>query len=243
MRGFLAFFLLIGSGLNAAKIAVATIVVGEKYRQAVYPGIVNKRAYCKEHGYDFIEMTELIDRTRHPSWNKIKLLEDVLPKYDWVLWTDADSLIMNPSIRIEEIVDHRYALVICEQIDGMLNAGQFLIRNSPESLKLLHEVYQPELSNSIFWEQGAIIQVLAKNPELNRSVKRLHQRAMNSIWAKHWNYGPLKADYHKGDFILHFMGTNSLEQLTAYMTGWFEYLLQHESELRCSRPECLHRAP
>ncbi|GBG63411.1 hypothetical protein CBR_g38033 [Chara braunii] len=64
----------------------------------------NKEKYVKKHGYDFIDASDLVDRHRPPSWSKILAVKKHLRSYDWVFWTDADSVVTNPEVTLQEVV-------------------------------------------------------------------------------------------------------------------------------------------
>ncbi|XP_057859480.2 uncharacterized protein LOC131068322 isoform X2 [Cryptomeria japonica] len=64
----------------------------------------NKRNYAYKHGYDFIDATIVLDMQRPPSWSKVLAVRAFLPHYDWVFWNDADSLVTNPDIALEDIL-------------------------------------------------------------------------------------------------------------------------------------------
>lgn len=228
--------------LHAHKIAIISLAVGEEYQKAVLPGYHNKKEYCKEHGYDFFYVTETLDSSRDIPWSKIPLAQKVLPQYDWVFWSDADSLIMNPAIKLEELIDERYFLIICKQSDGKtINSGEFLIKNTPLSFDFLKEVYKPEYKNLGFWEQGAVNKVLEKE-NYSKKTLFLHQRAMNSIWGELWGETTRHVHYHTGDFILHFMGTQ-VKDLGVYMRRWAEFLAKNNAKIRSIHPDHLHRSP
>jgi hypothetical protein len=241
MKSLIRFFFFFGFvQLHALKIAVVSIAAGEDYQQAVYPGFVNKQAYCKTHGYDFFYITESLDPSRPYSWSKIKAIEKILINYDWVFWTDADSLIMNPSIALENLIDDRYFLIICKQSDNKtMNAGQFLIKNEPIGFDFLEEVYRPELIDKGFYEQGAVNIVLSKRP-FSKRVLCLHQRAMNSIWGALWGGNCADVHYHVGDFILHFMGSKT-DELRLYMKKWSDFLEANKEKICLISPDHLRK--
>ena len=59
----------------------------------------NKLCYCMKWGYDLIiEDDRIVDQTRLAVWSKVLLVEQWLPKYDWVMWMDMDLLVMNMGI-------------------------------------------------------------------------------------------------------------------------------------------------
>src|SRR5436305_122069 len=101
--------------LTAANIAVVTIAQGEEYQKCMRLGTQSKRAYCQKHGYDFIFSKDSSDPSRHIYWSKIFLILQVLennPSYQWVVWLDADTLIMNQDIPIEDLIDEKFNFLI-----------------------------------------------------------------------------------------------------------------------------------
>lgn len=74
-------------------------------------GWINKKSYCDRWQYDYVleNATEIMrDDPRPKAWGKIKTLMKFLPLYDWVMWMDADSLVMNFNITIESILQHAW---------------------------------------------------------------------------------------------------------------------------------------
>ena len=58
--------------------------------------------YCKTHGYTFIPYTHIIDPSRHPMWNKIPILNEVLNQgYDIVVWIDDDIIITEKTVSLD----------------------------------------------------------------------------------------------------------------------------------------------
>src|SRR5437016_1374629 len=108
------FYLLFVFTLSAADIAVITIAHGEAYQNLVKLGIENKHLYCKKHGYDFFCCEDSLDASRPICWSKIPLALKILnlSNYKWVVWIDADTLVMNLDIPLEEIIDERYNFLI-----------------------------------------------------------------------------------------------------------------------------------
>ena len=85
----------------------------------------NKREYAEMHGYHFIVNNEVADISRKPSWTKVVTVADALAQgYDWVMWFDTDSIIMDMEFRIEDLIDDRYDFLITEDHKG-INAGEF----------------------------------------------------------------------------------------------------------------------
>ena len=98
----------------------------------------NKEDYAQKWGYDLIVEREKKDKDREMHWAKLSTLIDILPNYDWVFWTDADSLVMNYQKRLEGFIDDNYSVIFNEDVNG-LNTGHFFIQSSQWCLDFLKE--------------------------------------------------------------------------------------------------------
>jgi hypothetical protein len=205
MRTFiLSFCFFYSSLLSASHIAVVTIAAGDEYQALVRLGTESKKKYCEQHGYDFIFIEESTDPTRRIYWSKILALLKALenPSYEWVVWMDADTLIMNQGIRLEELIDEQYNMMIAEDFQG-INAGVFFLRNCEWSSQFLNTVYgRTDCLNEWLNEQTAMVRVL-EDRTYGKRTKIVPQRLFNSYAAEMAPYSR-KVTYQPGDFILHF---------------------------------------
>lgn len=169
------------------------------YREIERISTPNKEAYAKKHGYEFRLIRVSLDRTRHPSWSKILALYGYLmePDYDWIFWSDPDSLIVNDEIKLEDIIDDRYDLIFGEDDNG-INCGEFLIKNSDLSREFLADVYQQKQFKDHIWLEQAAVHFL--QPKYQANIKLISANLINSHpeWGSH--------QYKEGDFIIHFSG-------------------------------------
>ena len=85
-------------------IAVATVCIGEGFARMAAPATATKEAYCAKHGYPLLTCEVPLAVGRHPSWQKLPFLQQVLPHYDWVWMTDADAMVTDDKQRIETIL-------------------------------------------------------------------------------------------------------------------------------------------
>jgi len=200
---------------------MVTLAVGEEYRASVQLGLQNKQEYCEKHGYDFICGDKSLDTSRHIVWSKILLILDVMKNsaYKWIFLSDADALVMNTGLCIEDLIDEDYDLIINHDFNGF-NSGHFLIRNCARSRKLLQEAYKhTEFLDHPEWEQGAILATLQENRAYLSRTKIIPQRLMNSFPDVLGSL--LQGTYQPGDFILHFAGIREPALLKKYFEHYY----------------------
>lgn len=203
--------------IQASDIAVVTMAVGSDYKKIVAPCLENKKAYCQAHGYDFICIEEKVDKQKPLTWTKVKSLDKILSSYKWVLWTDANSLIMNPAIKLENLLDDQCDLLIGED----KNSSVFLIKNSDISHRFLRAIAtQKDSLCHPSWEKQAFILELEMNRALMKT-RLLRQRTISSYTKEvDSTIDHNRQEYHKGDFLLVFEGSETqLENPENQITG------------------------
>ncbi len=208
MKKFIFLCLFLPFHLIAANIAVVSMAIGDNYIEDVMPGIDSKRAYCDMHGYDFFCASESLDPTRHVVWSKILFIKEVMNQgtYDWIFWTDADAVICNPTIKLEDLIDDNFDVIISKDFYG-INAGHFFIKCCDWSLAFLDKVYRhTDCINHIWREQRAII-VEYKKAAMKTHFKIIPQRLINSYSPEKTYNAKFQLDdviYQPGDFLIHF---------------------------------------
>lgn len=170
----------------------------------------NKRLFSELHGYTLIIETEAFERTRPAAWSKLIGLRRHLEHYDWLLYLDADAVVMNPEKTVEALIpaDPDTHLVLTDDWSGP-NTGCMLVRRHPWTSWLLEEWFrqtlflgrpQAHMSSSRHWpflfEQRALHYMLQtplwrhlRNPtfpgspeDVDRHVRHLPQCALNSYF-------------------------------------------------------------
>lgn len=176
--------------------------------------------YCNLHKYYYAIQSDGLDKTRHSSWSKVFLTRKYLADYDWVWCLDVDTMIMNQNIKLEDIVDENYDVIMtCYQgnIDG-LNTGSIIYKNTPWTHELLKEIYDdskyPIGGPNVFFEQSAIIQYYKNNPDQQHHFKIEHVRKFNSHF--HLGMRSLGYNFEYGDFVLHTPGSSNDYRVPAF---------------------------
>lgn len=183
--------------------------------------------YAQRHNYS-VEINNNIRSNRPPSWNKILLIQNLLKKYDCVLWVDADALFTRFDLDITQELEPDKDLYLARIKTLPVtnpaftpNLGVILIKNTPWSQKLLDDLWQMEqYTNHLWWEQAAFLDFcgLVKNLPLKWKIlfdKQAQQKPLNQTilekikWLHpHWNnFGTYKERISQ-PIIRHFTGRN-----------------------------------
>lgn len=145
--------------------------------------------YAIKNGYHYLIFNEKSENYNfHPSWIKIACLENInysLYDYIWVL--DADCLITNQSITLEEIINKDPTNIIISEngTNGgrKLNAGSFIVKGSFVPT-LFHRFKDYIKTNTQFlykrfWEQEMINDWYEIDPSVF-SIRNMNE--INSHW-------------------------------------------------------------
>src|SRR3990167_9711436 len=68
----------------------------------------NKFLYARKYDYEFLMTRDYRGFDRPISWYKIKKIRELLPYYDWIFWTDADSCIMNYDLSLDHLINNNF---------------------------------------------------------------------------------------------------------------------------------------
>ena len=201
----------------------------------------NKKAYAKKHGYSLFDESDTLDTSRPPSWSKIRAAQRLLTQEqcEWVVWWDADTVVMNSAKRIEDFLPRGKDMLITEQKGGSYNAGAWIVKNTDWSRQFLDhwwnmkEYVQPKgLSTS--GDNAALKTYLrGMDPkEFDQHIGVPARCTFNSVTVfltqeqyKQVKETPVEKQewymheekYHKGDLIAHIAGKNNKIDTTALM--------------------------
>lgn len=152
--------------------------------------------YAEQHKYQFIAFKEKLDDSRPASWSKLLALLMNWDDYDWLMWIDADAMIMNKDIKLESIIDNKYDFIVSTDLNG-INCGIFLVKTTEFMRQIFEQAYdKKEFINHPWWEQAALMSLMNENEILRQKTKKINKKEINSYMN----------DFEKGDFILHLPG-------------------------------------
>lgn len=157
--------------------------------------------YAQRWGMDFCSSKqEDLAEGRPPAWGKIRLLQKVLPNYDWVLWIDADAIIIDFTQDLREFIDNSYSIVLSAENlpEGLtINTGITWYKNDTITKSILAETWKREdCIHHSWWEQGGMIEVLKENSVFSDSVKKIDTHPINVK----------PSELKNGDIIAHIAG-------------------------------------
>lgn len=212
------------------KIAVCSLTIGEQYKDITKYGRKSKVLYCQKYGYDFFDEETDVDHNRAPAWSKINILRKHLRDYEYLVWMDGDTLLMNDKIKLEQLIlEYSNGKDITVAQDWtMINTGVMLVKNTEWTMKFLDLIYdQIQFMNHNNWEQGAFINLLENN--ISDSKNHINvlplglQNKLNSYWFTY---------YFNDCFILHFPGCwreNVEHGLSIVMNKYCPIQMDHET--------------
>ena len=151
-----------GERVNHPKVGIIVICDGNVHSICA-SSVANKQAYADRHGYDMIYDEKIVDASRPASWSKILAMRKYLPKYDFLLYMDVDTIISNFDVRLEDIVDYEYDQILAADKNG-LNCGVWMIRNTEWSLWFLDEMWSQ--SQPLARHRGNVVSLRAKSVSL-----------------------------------------------------------------------------
>lgn len=195
------------------------------------------RDYADRHGYHVIVGSRRCDRPA--SWCKIPLLQGLLDSYDFVLWIDADVLILDPSIDLAAVIrdDAYQAFVVSnfgERLGQIPCAGVWALRAVPRAKDLLHAIWsQEDLIDAQFWEQSALMRLMGWTLEPPFVKTRVSEwDAGTHVLGEEWDALPVCPTGYRSARIRHYAGVPYPQRLYEMQTDlallgghWPRYLL------------------
>jgi galactosyl transferase GMA12/MNN10 family len=190
-----------------------------------YMGLANltdpsKQEYCDKHGYKFFKGSDddftVITKPYSGimNFNKMSFVLKILkenPEIKWLLFCETDAMITNMNIPIEDKIDDDYHFII--SVDRLnINAGNWLIRNSPEAIAYFEHIYSMrEAYKDKEWvEQQAIIDTVEQFQDI---IKIVPQKHLNCYEPQIYDYADVRYDllgnpgwWEPGDWIVHWPG-------------------------------------
>ncbi|KAJ0417953.1 hypothetical protein BJY00DRAFT_325237 [Aspergillus carlsbadensis] len=183
-------------------------------------------------------------------WNKLAILLPVMlrelerpadQRLEWLFWSDADTIIMNPNIPLEIFLPPPQFpdihLLLTKDWNG-LNNGVFPIRVHPWSIEFLtaaisYPIVHPNIP--LYWpDQSAMHNLMQENEYFACSVVYVPLHWFNAYMRSPDGEtantdSPPQYQVHPGDFLVHFPGTPS-DHLEQTLTPYLDIAEAHRAE-------------
>lgn len=193
------------------KIAIVSLF-NERHKDLADITWTNKQNYAAKHGYIAVSKTDNFS-VEQVHFDKFVHILDVMntnPDVDWIWWLDNDAMITNFDIRLEDLVDPDFHVIMATDI-AALNTGSFIVRNSPQAkawLEFLLSKRQEYKDDKKWFEQQAVIDFYPKFEEL---FKLVPQQWLNSYDYKMYGVEGIDlldqdGQWYPGDFVIHWPG-------------------------------------
>jgi hypothetical protein len=150
-------------------------------------------------------------------------------RLDWLMWVDADTIILNPYVSIETFLPpprfDDVHLIYTNDWNG-LNNGIFFVRVSRWAVDLFSAIlayryYRPD-APLVFRDQSAM-DALMHEPKFERNIAQAPQRWFNAYQGEH-NETLAPFQIRRGDLLVHFAGVPGREDRMGY---WLDRAEQH----------------
>ncbi len=198
--------------MTTQPLTILTLVIGADYRKGVQKCLDSKRAYAEKHGYRYIQGDEAFwDRSRPVAWSKVpfilKCLSE-LPEGSMVWLSDADVLITNPSLKIEDhvlpLLEPNKQFLMSLDSCGHINSGNIFFKNTEWTRDYWRRVWnETEFLYHIWWENAAMIKLYETNPVDNAAIQITPQHKKFNAFLRGLPGQPL---WEPGDLLVHFAG-------------------------------------
>jgi hypothetical protein len=126
-------------------------------------------AWARRFGYDLDLRTELVVHDRPAAWSKVRLVRDHLETHRFVVWIDADTVVVDGRDDITRRVNRRRPIaMVAHSYAGQTvpNFGFFVMRSTRRSKQLLDQLWSMTQYLDHKWlENAALLDLLGYDIE------------------------------------------------------------------------------
>jgi hypothetical protein len=211
------------------------------YKDLGKDALENRQVYCDKHGYELVHDTMPFDSGIAYNWMKFDAIERHLPGCDWLLWSDADSFILNEDITLESFTAEDKNIVCgffkIKDFRGInpnlytLHTGNFLVRNCPWSFEMLKK-FKENMHIAIgrkepMIDEYTLTQLYKNEPGYASKFKLLKIDKLFAVPnTKELLYMDLPI-YKPGDFLVHYITPLTYSRKVHYSSSIYESCMSH----------------
>jgi hypothetical protein len=200
---------------DSSRYAIVSMFNEPHFELAKHTWFNNKDKYATHHGYKaFAKMDNFSLEAVH--FDKFVHILQVLndnPDLAWVWWLDNDAMITNYNLKIEDVVDDSYDIIMATDI-ASLNTGSFFVKNSENSRVWLEDMISKRkdyLNDKKWFDQQCVIDTYVTYKDI---IKLVPQRTINSYDYKMYGVNGVDmlgndGQWQRGDWVVHWPGLDN----------------------------------
>jgi len=192
-----------------------TVLTGYK-GVCVYEETVSKNyeEYCSRYGYKFIKhFGNIPEINRFPYWIKQYLVMKYIGATDWLMWTDADTIVTNMTISLTDVIDENYDIIVTKE--DVMQTGCILFRNSEWTRDFLRKWWDIGDANHEYWIRENINtnHILNDNNCMHNLIDIESSSESHIKYVNNKQFLVKHVHFEKGDFIMHVPGSTEEDKL------------------------------
>lgn len=166
--------------------------------------------YCARHGYS-LQIQQNPPVVRNLVWDRALTMLENIKKFDWTVHFDADILVTNHSIRLEDIVDKfpRYGGLFMIRDHTGLNDGIVITAQCERSMVLWRSLWKMESEVSSL---SATWKYVSENPA-QTVIRELPQKLLHSYPYHEYGIDYPEGTWEPGDFSYHLPGMTNARRV------------------------------
>lgn len=98
--------------------------------------LLAKICYFKKHSVPFLVRIMDGQGISYPTYQKVSIVEELLPLADWLYYSDMDVVVVKPEVSPYSMIQPDHHLILTDH-NAALNNGAFFMKNSEESLEFV----------------------------------------------------------------------------------------------------------
>ena len=194
--------------------ALCTLAIGE-HVPFLRLNIERMLDYGAGFGFDVHIVTRTLCAERPAAWSKLLAIRDLLERYEFVWWVDADTLFVDSTRDIRKERDLRLPVSLVQhEYDGQLipNCGVMAFAQVDESFQMIDDMWsKTEFIDHPWWENAALISLMGYdlNPCGPREPTAFGSRVQ--FLSNDWN--SIEQDPAAKPAVLHYAGLDNAERM------------------------------
>lgn len=194
-----------------------SVQFNESFRPVADLTIPLMEEYCARHGYELI-VNNVEQPRRSIVWDRYLIIQERLKEFDWIVHFDADLLITNMHITLEDIISnagHAHVIVSkawTEQLQQRFNDGVIFWRNAPRAFVTLKAMLDEPEDDFVRCGQDALERLWLKGYIPDPCFIR--QAEVNAFDYRRYNMSEkTPGQWVPGLFCLHMPGMNLADRV------------------------------